>query len=94
MSSNQYHVTWEIDVWADTPLDAAIEALQAQKSCGLATVFDVTDSAGETKRIDLTAEEQAGNIQLCDDCGAKCEKIIGCPDGAEICQECFDAGHH
>lgn len=30
----------------------------------------------------------------CDDCGAVADEIIGCPDGAEICQDCFDAGRH
>lgn len=32
--------------------------------------------------------------ETCDDCGATVQFIIGCPDGAEICQACFDAGHH
>jgi len=30
----------------------------------------------------------------CSDCGDKVPSIIGCPDGAEICQACFDAGRH
>lgn len=30
----------------------------------------------------------------CDDCKAKVPSLIGCPDGAEICQECFDKGAH
>lgn len=32
--------------------------------------------------------------ETCSDCGAKVAYIIGCPDGAEICQDCFDAGNH
>lgn len=28
----------------------------------------------------------------CDVCGAVCLEIIGCPDGLEICQSCFDDG--
>ena len=31
---------------------------------------------------------------MCDDCGDAFEEIVGCPDGAEICQSCFDAGGH
>jgi|GEM_PF-5726157 len=30
----------------------------------------------------------------CDACGMVTEKVIGCPDGAEICQRCFDLGKH
>lgn len=30
----------------------------------------------------------------CDECGTKVEKVIGCPDGKEICQQCFDQGSH
>jgi hypothetical protein len=35
-----------------------------------------------------------GDSSTCAQCGAQTEKIIGCPDGAEICQACFDAGQH
>lgn len=34
------------------------------------------------------------DTQCCDDCGNPVEEIIGCPDGAEICRECFNAGGH
>ena len=34
------------------------------------------------------------DLSICDDCEAVVKSIISCPDGAEICQECFDAGHH
>lgn len=30
----------------------------------------------------------------CTACGALVENIIGCPDGAELCHQCFDAGRH
>jgi hypothetical protein len=30
----------------------------------------------------------------CDECGARVKEVIGCPDGAEICQQCFDQGAH
>lgn len=32
--------------------------------------------------------------QECDDCHAMVASVIGCPDGAEICQGCFNAGRH
>ena len=31
---------------------------------------------------------------VCSKCGEQVESIIGCPDGAEVCQQCFDAGLH
>ena len=42
--------------------------------------------------IDFT--ELTETLSQCDECGAKCEKIIGCPDGAEVCPDCFDKGAH
>lgn len=30
----------------------------------------------------------------CDDCHEPVSDVIGCPDGAEICQSCFDSGSH
>lgn len=38
---------------------------------------------GETR--DYTAN-------VCSECGMKCEEIIGCPDGREVCQNCFNEG--
>jgi hypothetical protein len=53
----QYRITWEIDVEADTPQDAARKALRIQrKRDSIATVFDVTDEAGRTSTIDLNPE--------------------------------------
>ena len=31
---------------------------------------------------------------LCSDCGQAASTLVGCPDGAEVCQSCFDAGAH
>lgn len=60
----RYAITWEIDVWADSPLDAAKEALRMQRNAeSLATVFDVAEisetlnQAYKSERIDL-AEDQ------------------------------------
>ena len=38
--------------------------------------------------------DQCVELEECDDCGAMVPEIISCPDGAEICQSCFDAGGH
>ena len=44
--------------------------------------------------IEVTREMYGAGDETCDDCGAQVDTIIGCPDGAEICQACFDAGAH
>lgn len=51
----QYTVTWEIDIDANTPEEAAREALKIQRDTGSeATVFEVTDTSSEqTKTVDL-----------------------------------------
>lgn len=35
---------------------------------------------------------EAGDV--CSECGSHTDGIIGCPDGAEVCQACFDNGAH
>ena len=32
--------------------------------------------------------------QACDQCGATVANVVGCPDGTEICRDCFEAGQH
>jgi len=50
-----YHVVWEIDVYAQSPRDAAKEAQAIQRDKdAMATVFDVTEEGShKTARIDL-----------------------------------------
>lgn len=47
-------------------------------------------------RYSMAPTIRAGSTELntCDDCKAQVDHIIGCPDGAEVCQACFDAGNH
>jgi hypothetical protein len=45
--------------------------------------------SGDAEFLSSDADED----NVCDDCGAEVDHIIGCPD-AEICQACFDAGNH
>lgn len=33
-------------------------------------------------------------LQICGDCEAGVKELVGCPDGAEICRDCFNAGGH
>jgi hypothetical protein len=50
-----YHVVWEIDIYAQSPREAAKEAQAIQQDTdSTATVFDVTEEDGhKTVRIDL-----------------------------------------
>lgn len=59
--------------------------------------FDAIKKTIITEAIDqglLTAPEGGEGIKTCDDCQACADSIILCPDGAQICQQCFDAGAH
>jgi hypothetical protein len=54
-----FHVTWEIDLYADTPQDAAQLAwdmLQGQGST--CTVFEVFDEDGNKTCVDLLEDEE------------------------------------
>lgn len=51
-----------------------------------------TEKAGDTcPSDDCPSHEEAAT---CADCGEVVESVVGCPDGAEICRQCFDNGHH
>lgn len=58
----EYHVIWEIDLPADSPVAAAREALRLQRDpASLATVFDVVDPHGRHHRIDLETDDPETN---------------------------------
>ncbi len=44
----------------------------------------------------LRQDEENAHVEpgLCTACGAETISVIGCPDGAEVCPSCFDAGAH
>lgn len=48
---------------------------------------------------DKSGRELAGTVPLeslsqCDSCGAEVDTVMGCPDGSEVCRDCFDSGAH
>jgi hypothetical protein len=58
-----YFVTWEIDVWAEDPIDAARQALEIQLTNQTAVVFKVHDeSGGGPWTIDLLEEDEKENV--------------------------------
>jgi hypothetical protein len=59
---SHYLVRWEIDVYADTPEQAAQEALAIQRDAeSTATVFEVLDvtASGPGVRVEVTEQEPA-----------------------------------
>lgn len=44
--------------------------------------------------IELIKAEVQRRAQKCGDCGSQTVQVIGCPDGAEVCRQCFDSGAH
>lgn len=86
-----YLVTWEIEVDADSPRDAAQRALDMQRDPdSTATVFGVVefDTDGDTTTIDLSADEDSDDmIAEVDDDG--CPKND--PDYLSNADECHDA---
>jgi len=58
MGERHYTVTWTIDVWADSPDEAAHKALRTQHDTdSIATVFDIQDmETGTTETIDTLAD--------------------------------------
>lgn len=52
-----YRVRWEIDIEADSPEEAAVEALIIQRDpFSIAAVFDVQDDGGKSSRVDLSPQ--------------------------------------
>lgn len=84
-----YLVTWEIDVTAETPVEAAREALRIQRNPeSIATVFGVADGF-DVRRVDLTELDDDPDGDLCRDCAQPYE------DGGDgyngRCPDCADA---
>jgi len=55
-------VRWEIDIDADSPVDAARQALAIQRRTdSVATVFTVVESCGRTTTVDLDEADAKGD---------------------------------
>jgi len=48
------------------------------------------EGVGECNRTGVEAPNQG----TCSECGAATAIVLICPDGAEICRDCFDKGNH
>jgi len=52
------------------------------------------DAIATLNELILKARQLLGIAEKCDACGETVAYIIVCPDGAELCQNCFDGGKH
>lgn len=57
---NDYRVTWEIDLSATSPKEAAKRAMYFQRPQSTAHVFVVTDSYGTAVQVDLDEDQHVG----------------------------------
>ncbi len=65
-------VTWTIDLDEDTVEAAATVALAIMRDHeSTATVFDITDEAGKTVRVDMRRAEKLTPLLRCDNCGRR-----------------------
>ena len=49
------------------------------------------DSIATLNQFILEARQLLGTADKCGVCGETVPYVIGCPDGTELCQDCFDA---
>lgn len=52
------------------------------------------DSIATLNQLILEARQLLGTADKCQKCGVIVPYVIGCPDGVELCQNCFDAGQN
>lgn len=64
--------------------------------CSKCNPFEMTseDYIATLNQLILEARKLLGTADKCDECGETVPYVIGCPDGTEVCRECFDAGQH
>jgi hypothetical protein len=68
MSTQNYFVTWEIDIEAESPVEAARRALEIHRDPeSIATIFIVKDEAGDSTTVDLTEIEDTESAALVND---------------------------
>ena len=56
-------------------------------------------TAEQIARLQVLLDKVQGMLndatpQTCEACGTETPSVVGCPDGAEICRQCFEMGAH
>lgn len=52
------------------------------------------DAIATLNQLIAEARQLMGTAEQCSECGQTIPYVIGCPDGAEVCRDCFEAGQH
>jgi len=52
------------------------------------------DAIATLNELILQARQLLGTAEKCQECGENVAYLIGCPDGSEVCQDCFNTGTH
>ncbi|SRR5258707_1983777 len=52
------------------------------------------DFIATLNQLIMDARELLGTADKCAECGESVPFVIDCPDGSEVCEDCFDAGKH
>ena len=62
-----YTVTWSINLWADSPEEAALEAQRIQRDpTSLATYFTVKDGDNKVTQVDTSCLKEALKLEALD----------------------------
>jgi hypothetical protein len=73
---------------------AALKHEQEPDEEGMVSEHPSEDYIATLNQLILDARKLLGTADKCDACGEIVHYVIGCPDGTEVCQDCFDAGQH
>jgi hypothetical protein len=69
---------------------AALEALK-EPARSQPDLLKFGDIIATLNQLIMETRQLLGPAETCDKCGDAVPSVIGCPRGAEVCQDCFDA---
>jgi hypothetical protein len=88
------HADYHVETLAIEIASLASVAALSSEGAGFRRIGDKVFYADSDEDLNDLITLYKGDSGTCGQCGEQAEKIIGCPDGAEICQACFDGGQH
>lgn len=56
--------------------------------------MEINELSAVAGRAGASSDSDSKPVSICSSCRDEVDEIVGCPDGAEVCQACFDAGEH
>lgn len=86
--SSELNEARDLDQRLDYPIGHP-DCIEPEGECPKCGALAYAD--GTTESIEPVSE---GANSTCSDCGVPVESVVGCPDGAEVCPDCFDSGAH